>query len=1518
MHFIRRVKLRNYAYALVVLSLILLARSLPNIPLSPHVAAQSQTSTGPINLSNTPNSSDTPRTAVSGSNVYVAWIDELISGGVILFRASGDDGDQFGPTINISGDTSFASSPELVASGNDVYVAWNALTALGEGVFIVSSTDGGNSFGPMTNISIPFPNDNISAEGSDPIIAADGSSVYVAYLGGVNLTQTIANFTYTSPVPSLIVRSSTNSGSSFGPAVVLNTNASQNGPVSMAASGQDVYVAWSMCTGQLGACGPSFLSESNDNGATFASPINLNVNDTNARFPVVAAYGRDLYVAWSGSSSPGNFAINFISSTNSGDTFTPITVVSYTPNASLGTSIYPKLAVSGNNVYVAWNDNRQGHFDAFFAASSNNGLNFSSPVNISNGTTDSVAQGLVASGNYVYIIWDTSVNGNYTISYTASSDNGLTFLPPQLLGNDQGGLSITAGPSLSALGSSGFVAWTDLIGGNTTEIFLLKVSAAGSGLSTGTLMGYVTSNSTQIAGAFVTVTENLGGGRTFYVMATTDGTGQYQVTLFAGAAQVQASEPPNYISTSAQNITIVADTTSTLNLQLVELRLGFVTAALYSQYVGGQLVGPENFDWRMAVDLGLTVTDARGNTYNGWQYPIPIMALPGENVTVCMDGSPIDLPSACQNVTLNSQVDANATFYLFEGGLVQGTVLNSNGNPLPGWTADVYQINSNGQEVFDQVYTGENSTLSFPATKGGEYEIQIDSGDLSTTIRTQVATGQSVNLGDIVLNSGGYFSGSGNALSSAQSGVSNGGTIAMTASFQNNGPTTATSTELIVSAPFGTSIVQGSVAVNGASVAGMGNGSLLVIPLGDIQPNSSGDVKYWLQVSSTVSNVSTVAANAQIKYTALGNITEDTFGTAYVRLTQVTLSAPSNPASPSFQVSGYAPLNSTVSVYDGVVLVGQGQTTPGGLWFSDITLLNLGSPSVHELHAVAKLFSGSTYTSGDVAVVFDSSMPQITQVCMEQENDVSNTTQPYGRHVCFDPTQGPAYFPYVFTSKEPFFFNITFDQPNEVYDVMVILDDTPNGEANATLGQDGIYHASMFNISAGDPGNLHILYGVKFNASLAQSSAVNATQIRDLFPVEFSNFVVGQVSVDPNPSENSVAATITFPNLDNASARVNITLTYGVAYDPTPEDLSLVALTGVPLYGVQTNGSQNGNNFSLYFSAYAPENALGNQTSSAPADEKGPAVEARPLNPLEFVHVVEFAEGSASVGLAGVGISEQAKVMNEMQELEEAAGEATCTGNDPETGAPVTPQSLQMQAQSDLADFGWAGTAGAFLTAVEAGVDLAEVEAPFSVAFGALVADIHASIEDAEESELFDLQKTMAQHCTTPVPPPKPIALIIWLNDPSGFVYSDTNQSRLEGVTATLYQEVSPGNFTVWNATWYGQDNPQITDSLGRYGWDVPVGDWQVRFNLSGYLPAESAIVHVPPPATNVNVGMIPSSYSNSTTSTTLTTSSSSSIASTSTSKVSNFPTTFLVIAVGVIILVAGVVVYFVRIKRHE
>ncbi|WP_127530615.1 OmpL47-type beta-barrel domain-containing protein [Paenibacillus kobensis] len=107
-----------------------------------------------------------------------------------------------------------------------------------------------------------------------------------------------------------------------------------------------------------------------------------------------------------------------------------------------------------------------------------------------------------------------------------------------------------------------------------------------------------------------------------------------------------------------------------------------------------------------------------------------------------------------------------------------------------------------------------------------------------------------------------------------------------------------------------------------------------------------------------------------------------------------------------------------------------------------------------------------------------------------------------------------------------------------------------------------------------------------------------------------------------------------------------------------------------------------------------------------------------------------------------------------------------------------------------------------------------------------------------------------------------PVELI----DPSGYVYNELEGEdwRLPGATVTL-QYYDP-LLTTWvnmsEEAYSGRmspiTNPQVTGTDGRYAWDVAAGSYRVVVSRPGFATVTSREVAVPPPVTDLHVGLVP------------------------------------------------------------
>lgn len=386
---------------------------------------------GPIqNLSDNEGSSLFSQIAVSGNNVYVVWADNTTPTGTIdlFFRKITDGGTTFGPTQNLMENTPGDSvgQPQVAVSGNNVYVVWdNGNPGDGEKILLRKSIDAGMTFGPVVELSDPFP-ETFTA----PQVIASGNNVYVAWDSGTNVFFT----------------RSIDAGANFEP-VSIGDEAGGNS-VKLAASGNNVALVWQSAGGGQPGDIDALFAISTDGGATFGPVMNLNEalggRNTN---PHVVLSGNNVYVVWE--HDIGKADIVFTRSTDAGASFDPVKILSQdTPD-----SFEPQIATIGSNVYVIW-----GGEDAFFSRSTDAGASFEPVKNLSNNGGDFTHGGLRigVSNNDVYVVWVDDSLGNESVFLARSTDAGASFNPVKNVSED---IEESLSPNIAVSGNNLFVVW---------------------------------------------------------------------------------------------------------------------------------------------------------------------------------------------------------------------------------------------------------------------------------------------------------------------------------------------------------------------------------------------------------------------------------------------------------------------------------------------------------------------------------------------------------------------------------------------------------------------------------------------------------------------------------------------------------------------------------------------------------------------------------------------------------------------------------------------------------------------------------------------------------------------------------------------------------------------------------------------------------------------------------------------------------------------------------------------------
>ena len=235
-----------------------------------------------IGLSDIDVTSQGPRLATSGNNVYAVWEESHDGTNRIIFAKSTDRGNIFSKPANLtSGVGKDSETPSVAAFGKIVYVVWTDNSPGNFDIFFIKSTDGGNTFSKPLNLS------NDPGLSYLPRIATNGkNNVYVVWTD-----NSPGNY-------NILFTRSLDGGASFDKPIILSNLKGVSNFPNIAASGNDtVYIVWShknntdfdpSNTENQTQTYDIFFTKSLDLGHTFSKPKNLSNDPANSQSPAVA------------------------------------------------------------------------------------------------------------------------------------------------------------------------------------------------------------------------------------------------------------------------------------------------------------------------------------------------------------------------------------------------------------------------------------------------------------------------------------------------------------------------------------------------------------------------------------------------------------------------------------------------------------------------------------------------------------------------------------------------------------------------------------------------------------------------------------------------------------------------------------------------------------------------------------------------------------------------------------------------------------------------------------------------------------------------------------------------------------------------------------------------------------------------------------------------------------------------------------------------------------------------------
>lgn len=1003
-------------------------------------------------------------------------------------------------------------------------------------------------------------------------------------------------------------------------------------------------------------------------------------------------------------------------------------------------------------------------------------------------------------------------------------------------------------------------------------------------LKKGTVQGTVKDEQGQpVANALVSVTRPGG-----FETATTDADGKYALTVPVGSVRVEAAQTaaPFLRSKEYASLTVTDGKISMQDLTVYRKANGNITVNMSIKYVGFEPTRIE-IGWRTGTTYPIKVTDQQGNArpYILGDNQLLLVASPGETLTVCADsGSGNFFGAACADVKLDEKRLGTADLLLKEHSVVKGA-LKVDSQSFKSVIKTLYVLDANGQKVGEgRNYYGAGGDGTFQITlpSSGSYLMEVtgvtyNGGKVSIVREFQAVEDQVVELGEIALKGspGPFGSGDGNRLTALATEAVNGQNLTFRGTYYNNGDSPVSDARLLIEVPSGAALIDGSVMLNNeAAEAKPVSASIYEVQVGSVEAKKGGTFYYRLNVQNAVGEA--VHNEARMRYMPDSGASwkEDIVGTMNLPVASLTLLAPNSAASlEDVPINGRAPAGTEVMIYDGDYLIGQATATPGGYWNAKVTLHDRGINTQHLLMVKA--------TAGGKGMISDTHALRLTP---DEPVPVRFTVQQEGaRKFVIEASAGASRFPYVARNDENFYYTVEFDKNPDAVERVVFYDDRRKYAAVR------VPNTNIFMAKGNTLKPIRVAYDVKPTAAVDLTKLTTADMEKSL-PDVFKDFEFDVLSEAQYTETKSIDGTsvITSPTVrvtDPNNPEVSFDTVFKfepIDYIPPgpPED-------GLPeIYEASLNVNQGAGGVTVHSSAIIRKNSAEMQALTSESPELSRMINKSAGEFVKFTAGQTFKDVKPYFVL--LNTARQALVFDErMDELERMMQQVEgsgCLG-----GGKVNHYAGQLERLADglLSNLVWQYT----VTLAGIGLSASGVGAPVGIAVAAvgfgismlheavwqselaktkaeLAADIAASDGDCENDEDDgdgDSSKPDRKPGTRPSKPLVPgperdweIGDPLWLFDPSGYVYEAVPTNRVEGVTATLYQwNESSNEWEMWNAEWFGQINPQITDFHGKYGWDVPEGLWQVVYEKDGYEIARSEELTVLPPHFDVNIPLL-------------------------------------------------------------
>ncbi len=908
-----------------------------------------------------------------------------------------------------------------------------------------------------------------------------------------------------------------------------------------------------------------------------------------------------------------------------------------------------------------------------------------------------------------------------------------------------------------------------------------------------------------------------------------------------------------------------------------------------------------------------TVTNKRtGKTakvYGDWLAVTVPDAEPGDEIEITVDGSKAGYSKKTIHVELDKDSWAGAEIKLDEMGKIKALPVDAFGRSFTEQRvyAQIYRVDPVTDELS---YVAQNSSASLDliteSLPAGRYTIVFHTyptGSVMTYERLleylednafvkedlEVTDGEVFNIGNVTVakfeeRRGWYFfkGNEGNGFRASANETSPGRLVTLTANFSYESDITRIRNDrFYMTIPEDTEYVEDSLVIK------LVEGSRGVIPyvgkeegfieltgrsvIGSPLPKIEGSATYQVRISDEP-KTSNIVARFWAEFRSGDEDFKETIGEVSVKAPYLSLYVDSTINDRQVPISGQAPANATVKIYDSSYYLGQVVAGNNGLWKTNVVLPDRGNNATHYLRAETGE-SGLTVYSEIQPVYYDPNQPRITRIEFGQ-------TGVFKKEIKRGST-----FRYLWDREKDHELDVYFDDVSRIEDFKVL-----SGNGTVVAERDQITYSLSENKASAVWKTPVITDEIRISYRIIKAPFRYPEDYKDLpedvlrsnLPPLFRDATVLSAETTYNQETETFVSNSKLLLSDGYTA---LNTTFEISdYEGT----ETLAENGLPIKLLSKTITEGNRADTFEFDFIidrdvilneVPIEKMAKQSGMGIQAVKGVAVAAK--SAIQYVKM-KGALGAVTGGnklyeiydtfMTGFNYGKQSDDLDKLR--------ATVDGPCFEPTMREYYRTEILKAEIDLKfSTGYKVFSSIAMNVAAKVVPAGWIAEGVSIGTSATGSVIDNGMDEVTETTYKDLKHYIDQWtfltCRRSkddpndsgsdggkqnrggpdgggIGTPVPVGLI----DPSGYLYEGVEENRLAGVMTTAFERID-GEWTFWDAEWFAQENPLITDEEGRYQWDVPEGLWKVMYEKEGYEVTFSEELPVPPPQLEVNIGMI-------------------------------------------------------------